>query len=208
MNRCLWIPLLGLTLVACRADDTSRAASSSATPQATESAKPKRETSVRVPVSDLVRTQPLLSKPIDLSVASLPQPYSTNSASRSPNVIPIPQNPVLRVPSGFKVNVFAEGLDRPRWLALTPSGDVLVTETRQNRIRLLRDANRDGVAEVRKSFAGQENGVNLPFGMAFSNTDFFLGNTSEVLRFPYQKGQEQLKGAGKPITQLPGGGYN
>ena len=30
------------------------------------------------------------------------------------------------------------------WLALTPSGDVLVTETRQNRIRLLRDTNGDG----------------------------------------------------------------
>jgi len=53
------------------------------------------------------------------------------------------------VPAGFTVNVFAE-VWMPHWLALTPTGDVLVTETRQNRIRLLRDTNGDGVADVRK----------------------------------------------------------
>jgi glucose/arabinose dehydrogenase len=141
-------------------------------------------------------------------VADLPQPYATNSASKSPDVIPVPNNPVLRVPAGFTVNVFAEGLDRPRWLALTPNGEVLVTETRQNRIRLLRDSNGDGVADVKKTFAGPSNGLFLPLGMAFTQDAFFLGNTNAVLRFPYQPGQEQLTGQGQPIAQLPGEGYN
>jgi len=114
----------------------------------------------------------------------------------------------LRVPAGFTVNVFAENLDRPRWLALTPNGDVLVTETRQNRIRLLHDSNADGVADVKKTFAGPNNGLFLPLGMAFTQDSFFLGNTNAVLRFPYQPGQEQITGRGQRIAQLPGEGYN
>ena len=115
---------------------------------------------------------------------------------------------MLRVPAGFTVNVFAEGLDAPRWLALTPSGDVLVTETRQNRIRLLRDSNGDGVADSQKTFASRANGLNRPFGMAFAGNFFFLGNTDAVLRFPYNQGQNQITGKGEKIAELPAQGYN
>jgi glucose/arabinose dehydrogenase len=155
-----------------------------------------------------IRTTPLTPQPIRITVASLPQPYATRSVGKSANVIPIPATPVLQVPRGFTVNVFAEGLDRPRWLALTPTGDVLVTETYQNRIRLLRDANRDGATDTQRIFASAANSVNIPFGMAFSQNAFFLGNTASVLRFPYRRGQEQLQGVGQKITDLPGGGYN
>ncbi|NJK68592.1 MAG: sorbosone dehydrogenase family protein [Microcoleus sp. CSU_2_2] len=160
------------------------------------------------PTSQIVPTKPLSPQPIRIAVGNLPQPFATDSASKPPQVIPPPQSPVLRVPAGFVVNVFADNLDAPRWLALTPTGDVLVTETRQNRIRLLRDANGDGVAEVRKNFARAENGLNIPFGMAFGQGYFFLGNTAEVRRFPYTKGQQKLTGTGQKIADLPGGGYN
>ena len=157
---------------------------------------------------NLIATTPLLPTPISISRNTLPEPFATNSASNSPQVIAIPENPSLNVPEGFTVNVFAEDLENPRWLALTPTGEVLVTETRQNRIRLLRDADGDGVAEINKQFAGVENGLNIPFGMAFSGGYFFLGNTAEVRRYVYQIGQEQLTGQGEKIADLPGGGYN
>ena len=112
------------------------------------------------------------------------------------------------MPAGFTVNVFADGLDAPRWLALTPTGDVLVTETRQNRIRLLGDRNQDGVAEVNQTFATASNGLNIPFGMAFAGDAFFLGNSASVLRFPYASGQMALTGQGQTIADLPGSGYN
>jgi glucose/arabinose dehydrogenase len=83
-----------------------------------------------------------------------------------------------------------------------------VTETRQNQIRRLSDRNGDGVAEVNQVFATAENGLNIPFGMAFAGNSFFLGNTDAVLRFPYQPGQSQLTGQGEQIASLPGGGYN
>ncbi|MEZ2320323.1 MAG: sorbosone dehydrogenase family protein [Microcoleus sp.] len=158
--------------------------------------------------SQSIPTKALSPQPIRISPGNLPQPFATDSASKPPQVIPPPPSPVLRVPAGFVVNVFAENLDAPRWLALTPTGDVLVTETRQNRITLLRDTNGDGVAEVNQTFAKAENGLNIPFGMAFGQGYFFLGNTAEVRRFPYTTGQQKLTGTGQKIADLPGGGYN
>jgi glucose/arabinose dehydrogenase len=155
-----------------------------------------------------VPTETLTPQPIKIALGNLPKPFASDSASKSPNVVGIPQNPILKVPTGFKVNVYAEGLDAPRWLTLTPSGDVLVTETRQNRIRLLRDTNGDGVADVNKTFATAQNGVNIPFGMTFAGNSFFLGNTGEVRQYPYTQGQQQLTGTGQRIAELTPGGYN
>ncbi|WP_322744732.1 sorbosone dehydrogenase family protein [[Phormidium] sp. LEGE 05292] len=154
-----------------------------------------------------LQTQNFSPQPIRININSLPKPFATQSASKSPQLVSIPANPTLRVPSGFVVNVFAENLNAPRWLALTPNGEVLVTETPENRILLLRDTNGDGVADVRKSFATAQNGLNIPFGMAFAGNNFFLGNTGEVLRFPYQKGQQEIQGKGQKITDLTPGGY-
>src|SRR6266545_4826438 len=93
---------------------------------------------------------------------------------------------------GTTVNAFAKNLEHPRWLYVLPNGDVLVAETNApprpkegtglrgkifkhyqkkaggavpsaNRITLLRDADGDGVAEVRTAFL---QGLNGPFGMA------------------------------------------
>ncbi|HBY76931.1 MAG TPA: sorbosone dehydrogenase, partial [Cyanobacteria bacterium UBA11148] len=75
------------------------------------------------------------------------------------------------------------------------------------RIRLLRDSDGDGVADIKKTFASSQNGLNIPFGMAFADGYFFLGNTDAVLRFPYSQGQDQLTGTGQTIAELTPGGY-
>ncbi len=209
--------LLLLTTTACSSTETSieelagpeaqRSTQSVEQPAETASQLKQPQTAA-VPTKNVVRTQTLTSRPIRITLRNLPKPFATNSASKSPNVVGVPQNATLKVPAGFQVNVYADGLDAPRWLALTPNGDVLVTETRQNRIRLLRDTNGDGVADVKKTFASSQNRVNIPFGMTFAGNSFFLGNTGEVLRFPYTKGQQQLAGTGQKIADLTPGGYN
>jgi len=214
--------LLMTTAAACSSPSTSnqepaapvaQQSPSSASAQVTEQptdtpAQPKQQPANSTPTKNVVRTEALTPQPIKIALSTLPQPFSTNSASKSPNVIAVPQNPTLKVPAGFQVNVYADGLDAPRWLALTPSGDVLVTETRANRIRLLRDTNGDGVADVRKTFATTQNGVDIPFGMTFTDNFFFLANTGAVLRFPYTQGQQELTGRGQKIAELTPGGYN
>src|SRR5687768_8253046 len=82
-----------------------------------------------------IPTDPLEPRPVRIAIADLPAPFHTESASQRPEVVPMPEEARLRVPRGFAVQVFADGLDQPRWLALTPDGRVLLAETRINRLR-------------------------------------------------------------------------
>ncbi|BBD56778.1 NHL repeat containing protein [Planktothrix agardhii NIES-204] len=194
MSKLRYFPLLFLGLLICCQQNSDRTPTNSSI-------------SVATATQNNITIKPLSPQPIRINLEDLPPPFHSESASKPPQVIPIPNNPVLNVPPGFKVNIFAENLDNPRWLALTPDGDVLVTETKQNRIRLLKDTNKDGVADQITTFADSKNGLNIPFGMAFSPGYFFLGNTDEVRRYSYNN-QQQLTGTGEKIAELPGGGYN
>ncbi|MEE1925039.1 sorbosone dehydrogenase family protein [Pseudomonas sp. 148P] len=135
---------------------------------------------------------------------------------------------------GTQVVAFASGLDHPRWLHVLPNGDVLVAETNApekpedgkgirgwvmnkvmakagagvpsaNRITLLRDADRDGVAETRTVFLKD---LNSPFGMALVGNDLYVADTDRLLRFKYQDGATSLDGPGEAVTDLPGGPLN
>lgn len=159
-------------------------------------------------LASAVPVEPFDPTPILVRVGDLPAPFASDSASKSPKVVPPPADAKLRVPPGFRVNVFARDLDEPRWLALAPDGAVLVTETKQNRITRLVDADGDGGAEDRSVFATAANGLDIPFGMAFSKEHFFLGNSHEVRRYRVRPDQRALDGGGERIAELPGGGYN
>ena len=70
-----------------------------------------------------------------------------------------------------------------------------------NRIILLRDADRDGVAETRTTFA---QGLNSPFGMALVDKTLYVANTDGVVSFPYLSGQTEVAGTGTRVFDLPG----
>jgi glucose/arabinose dehydrogenase len=134
---------------------------------------------------------------------------------------------------GLKVNAFASGFDHPRWLYVLPNGDVLVAETNApprkekkgirawfmkmfmkragsatpsaNRITLLRDADGDGVAEVRTAFL--EN-LSSPFGMALVGNRLYVANADAVVRFDYSDGATKLSGHATKVADLPGGPLN
>ena len=200
------LSLIGLTLLL--ASCQSAAVQQPVAPDSPPQGAPEQATQSPTPESAQISTNLLTPETISIALSALPEPFDSDSASKSPNVIDRPANASLNVPEGFTVNIFAEGLQKPRWLALTPEGDVLVTETRENKIQKLTDADGDGIAEGKETFATASNGLDIPFGMAFSAESFFLGNTDEVLRFPFAAGQTALEGRGDRIATLPGGGYN
>ena len=132
---------------------------------------------------------------------------------------------------GLSVNAFAAGLKDPRWIQVLPNGDVTVAEAMQkagkprtlfehamvstmqraaaigdspNRITLLRDADGDGVAEIREVFLS---GLRQPFGMALVGSNFYVGNTNGIVAFDYTPGATQLAGAGRPLTRFKPGGH-
>jgi glucose/arabinose dehydrogenase len=136
--------------------------------------------------------------------------------------------------AGLAVNAYAAGLDHPRWLYVLPNGDVLVAETNgpprpdnargikgwvmklitkragggvpsANRITLLRDADKDGIAETRTVFLS---GLNSPFGMALVGSDLYIANTDAIMRFPYKAGDTHITASGVRVVDLPAGTIN
>jgi glucose/arabinose dehydrogenase len=135
--------------------------------------------------------------------------------------------------AGLAVNAFATGLDHPRWLHVLPNGDVLVAESNApakpdaggirnwvqskvmaragagvpsaNRITLLRDADGDGVAELKTVFLKN---LHSPFGMALVGDTLYVANTDGVVRFKYKAGATEITEAAQPVAPLPGGPLN
>jgi glucose/arabinose dehydrogenase len=142
----------------------------------------------------------------EIKPESLPKPFQTESAFRGSKVVAQPPDAVLNLPKGFQINVFAEGnFTYPRWMALAPNGDVFVADSRANSIIILRDANKDGVAEQRFTFADN---LSQPFGMAFYQDWFYVANTDSVVRFKYKSGQTKAEGSAEKLIELTEGGYN
>ena len=137
-----------------------------------------------------------------LAIQQLPAPFATPWFRKATRVVPMPDGHRLTVPAGFAVNVFAEALQMPRMMALAPNGDVFLSEPvrGQGAITILRDANGDGVAETRETFA---TGLNRPFGLVFQGRFLYVGNNDSVVRFAYRAGQIRATGPPEKIVDLP-----
>ena len=133
--------------------------------------------------------------------------------------------------AGLSVKAFATDLKHPRWIQVLPNGDVTVAEAvaasrrpkswfdramvatlkraaamgaSANRITLLRDADGDGVAEIRHALL---EGLNQPFGMALVGDTFYVGNTDGVVAFPYEAGATRITAPGRPLVSFKPGGH-
>lgn len=71
-----------------------------------------------------------------------------------------------------------------------------------NRITLLRDADGDGVAEVKHVFLSN---LVSPFGMALVGNELFVANADAIVKVPYQAGQASIEAAPTKLTDLPAG---
>src|ERR1700730_14299749 len=141
----------------------------------------------------------------EIKVSDLPPAEVQRGPGNFSRIIPTPDGAALTLPPGFQIDVFAEGdLERPRWLALAPNGDVFVAESEGNRISILRDSNGDGRVDQRFVFA---EGLARPFGMAFWRDYLYVGDTDAVVRFKYRPGQTKAEGSPEKIADLPMNGY-
>ncbi len=135
--------------------------------------------------------------------------------------------------AGMAVTEFARDLDHPRWVYQLPNGDVLVAESNApkkeistglmgwiqkrvmakagagvpsaDRITLLRDADGDGVAELKTPFMTN---LHSPFGMSLIGSTFYIANADAVVSVPYQEGQTAITATPQQVFALPGGPRN
>ena len=131
------------------------------------------------------------------------------------------------VPQGYTITAIATDLGIPRQTLVLPNGDILVAEGRGghapklkpkdviagyikakgntsvksgNRLTLLRDADGDGVYELKTVFADK---LDAPYGLALVGSNLYVANQGELVRFDYSEGQTQASGAPVKVTDLP-----
>lgn len=115
----------------------------------------------------------------------------------------------IRLPDGFKIEVFADfntkngaQLSGPRMMALDAKGNLYVSTVGSNRVAMLPDRNRDGVADEVVTVAQN---LNAPQGLAFVGDSLLIANQDGVVRVTPER-----EGWSKPqafITNLPTGGH-
>ncbi|RZK42437.1 MAG: sorbosone dehydrogenase family protein [Pedobacter sp.] len=160
----------------------------------------------------------------------LPAPDEKSSKNNFSKVVEWPSGVTPIAPDGFVVTRFADNMKSPRNIVVAPNGDIIVVLSNSERsavekaanaitgkaksevggksvntIMLFRDANKDGVPEIRSTFLS---GLNQPYGAAFIGNWFFVANTDGLWRFPYKTGDKTITGPGEKIMELPAGGYN
>lgn len=86
----------------------------------------------------------------------------------------------LKVPEGFKVEVFARGLINPRMLAISSDGMVYATRRTVGDVIMIRDTDGDGKADVVKTVASRPN----MHGIALDGSQVFLVTVHDVYVAP------------------------
>ena len=181
-------------------------APAAATPETEKTGATTKWPPPQAPFTDFRYEKPGTTRKI--TAADLPQPYVTKSANNGPDVVARPENAWPVALPGYKVELYATGLDNPRWMRTAPNGDIFLAETEPGRIRVLRGMTADGKAQENSVFA---EGLKLPYGIAFyppgPNPEWiYIGDTNEIIRFPYHNGDTKASGASQHIADLPDGG--
>ena len=163
----------------------------------------------------------------------LPQPSQYLLPPMSvPNAVGWKSGETPTVPAGLKIQAMATGLMHPRIVYPLPNGDILVVESNGpgtepfrpkdyiqgkikgwagaaakggNRITLLRDANGDGVPELKSVLVDH---LHSPYGVAWVAGTLYVADTDAILAFPFTPGQTKITAPGVKLADLPAGPIN
>jgi len=192
MSRFPVVPLLKLSVVACTLALLPALGAESAPPAAdTPSAHPVL--TGQAAFTDALHESPGTRR--HLTWADLPAPAPDQSVDNGPSVVARPADAWPIAPRGFKVELYT-------------TGDLFLAESETGKIKVFRGVGLDGKPQQTSVFA---TGLHQPFGIAFypsgPNPQYvFIGDTDEIVRFPYQSGDLVARSPVEKVADLPGGG--
>jgi len=148
-----------------------------------------------------------------IDVAKLPAPFATESARQFPRITPKPDSAQLKLPVGFKVDVFTRDIEGPRVMRIAPNGDIFVAEEKSGRVKVLHPS-ADGASVA--SSTTFVSGLTQPFGIQFYPAGaqpqwVYISEINRVMRYPYKNGDTKSSGnAETVVAQLAGtvGGHS
>ncbi len=125
----------------------------------------------------------------------------------------VPADPALsiKLPPGFKINVFADlsqastnASNNPRMMALDADGHLYVTLRQQGKVLMLPDRDQDGVADEIGTVAQN---LNYPQGITFVNGQLLVANQDSVVSLPQKNHHWPAASVIPLIKNLPAGGH-
>ena len=130
--------------------------------------------------------------------SDLPQPETgldpEESRGSMVKVVERPQGALPKVPNGFAVEVYAEGLNQPRILRTAPNGDVFLSESGSGRVLVFRAI--AGPAPAKPEVFAEK--LDRPYGIVFAPPAdpkyVYVAAANQVVRYAYRS--EGAKGAG------------
>lgn len=106
----------------------------------------------------------------------------------------------LNLPTGFEIKLFAKLDDTPRMMAFDKNGNLFVALSQKNKIIMLPDTNKDGLAEAPVLVSDK---LNVPNGLTFVGDDLLVANEDGVVKLSKDNNKWS---APKPfISNLPYG---
>jgi glucose/arabinose dehydrogenase len=86
----------------------------------------------------------------------------------------------IKLPEGFKIEIYAEDVKNARSMALSPNGTLFVGTRDAGNVYALRDEDGDFKAEKKYLLA---KGLKMPNGVAFRDGDLYVAEVSRILKF-------------------------
>ena len=86
----------------------------------------------------------------------------------------------IKLPEGFKIEIYAQGLKNARSMTLGEKGTVFVGTRKEGSVYALIDTNNDHKSDKTYILA---KGLNMPNGVAFRNGSLYVAEVDKILRF-------------------------
>jgi glucose/arabinose dehydrogenase len=87
---------------------------------------------------------------------------------------------LIRLPPGFEISIFADGVENARQLALGADGTVFVGSRKAGKVHAVTDPDRDYVAN--RVYLVDE-GLDMPSGLEFRSGSLYVGALDRILRY-------------------------
>ena len=100
----------------------------------------------------------------------------------------------IKLPTGFKIELFAENVTNARSMCLTPSGTLFVGTRDEGSVYALVDQNGDHKADKMYTIA---KGLQMPNGVAFKDGSLYVAEVSKIWRF--DRIEQNLTNPPKPV---------
>ncbi len=108
----------------------------------------------------------------------------------------------LQVPAGFAIAVYAR-VPGARFLAITPDGNLLVSQPGAGKVSLVRPGSAGGLPVVTDFVTGLRNPHDMVFHTIGSTTYLYLAESNQINRYVYQAGDLTGQSRQVIITGLP-----